>query len=162
MILRTLSEVVLATTPGSRGEKVDFALNSLDSGLLLQPHLLIFIPRLDLSDNYLIIELLAMLILIGCTLGLSAFGFVFFTSSADFFPGCFTSGMATVCWPARTVGAVGGEILGDSTLSRTPLAREGDLSGLGDILIRLGECLAWLGGELLGDTLWFWLVISAL
>jgi len=149
----TLSEVVLATTPGSLSGKLGLALNSLVSGLDL------------------IIELLAMLILIGCTLGFtigfSALGFVFFTSIADFLLCCFTSagaGAGAATWrPTRTAGTAGGEILGDSTaFSRTPLAREGDLSGFGDILIRLGECLAWLGGELLGDTLWFWLLISAL
>ena len=112
--------------------------------------------------SYLIIELLAMLILIGCTLGLSDLGFVFLTSIADFFPGCFRSAGAPAWCPTRTAGTAEGEILGDSTFSRTPFARDGDLSGFGDILIRLGECLAWLGGEHLGDTLWFWLLISAL
>jgi len=140
----TLSEVVLATTPGSLIGKVGLALNSLGSGLLL------------------IIELLAMLILIGCTLGLSDLGFAFFTSIADFFPGCFRSDGAPTWCPTRVAEATEGEIFGDSTFSRTPFAREGDLSGLGDILIRLGECLAWFGGELFGDTLWFWLLISAL
>ena len=79
---------------------------------------------------------------------------------------CFSAGGVTILrgatggLTART-GAAGPGMAGDSNLSRTPLAR-GDLRGFGEVLIRLGECLAWLGGELLGDTLWFWLVISAL
>ena len=57
--------------------------------------------------SYLIIELLAMLILIGSTLGFtigftlgfSALGFVFFTSIADFLLCCFTSaGAGAVTW----------------------------------------------------------------
>ena len=89
VILMTLSDVVFATTPASLVGKVILDLNSLASGLLLEQQL--FLLRLALSDSYLIIELLAMLILIGCTLGLSDLGFVFFTSIADFFPGCFRS-----------------------------------------------------------------------
>ena len=94
MILMTLSEVVLAvaTTPGSFIGKLGLALNSLGSGLLLQQlYLLRLRLQLTVFSSYLIIELLAMLILIGCTLGLSDLGFVFFTSIADFFPGCFKS-----------------------------------------------------------------------
>ena len=163
VILMTLSEVVLATTPGSLIGKVGLALNSLGSGLLLQQlDLLRLRLQLTVFSSYLIIELLAMLILIGCTLGLSDLGFAFFTSIADFLPGCFSSDGAPTWCPTRADEATEGEIFGDSTFSRTPFAREGDLSGLGDILIRLGECLAWFGGELFGDTLWFWLLISAL
>ena len=95
VILMTLSDVVLATTPGSLTGKLGLALNSLVSGLLLQQQFVCVKTQIrTLRQLYLIIELLAMLILMGCTLGLSALGFVFFTSIADFLLGCFTSGGA--------------------------------------------------------------------
>ena len=102
-----------------------------------------------------------MLILMGFRLGLSVFILELFTSGVDFLLVCFIAGGVTIFRGATGCPTTRSGAVGAGGISLTPLARDGDLSGLGDV-IRLGECLAWLGGEHLGDTLWFWLLMSAL